>query len=77
MYLHFGSQVRLTGEPKWVGSGTGIIRVHSTKNDKEKRQSPKVGNRRQTDFEFYGYRLTSKILPVEERKEQKREQGFF
>ena len=76
MYLHFGSQVRLTGEPKWAGNGTGIIRVHSTKNDKEKRQSPKVGNWRQVHFRN-NCRLVGRIMPVEEWKEPRRKQGFF
>lgn len=77
MYLHFGSRVQLRVSRNGAENGTGIIRGNSTKNNKQKRQSPKVGNWRHTDSMFYDYRLTSRIMPVEERKGMRCEQGFF
>ena len=60
------------------GDTTGFdFLYNSTKNNKQKRQSPKVGNWRHTDSMFYDYRLTSRIMPVEERKGMRCEQGFF
>ena len=62
---------------EWAVNGSDTFRGNSLKNDKQKRQSPKVGNWRHTDSMFYDYRLTSRIMPVEERKEPRRKHGFF
>ena len=56
---------------------TGIIRGHSTKSDKQKRQSPKAGNWRHAYSVLSDCRLTSRILPVAVRKRSLHEKGFF
>ena len=56
---------------------TGIIRGHSTKNDKQKRQSPIAGNWRHTYSMLSDCRLTSRMLPVAVRKKSLHEQDFF
>jgi hypothetical protein len=59
-----------------VENVTGTIRGYSTRNNKQKRQFPKVGNWRQAHF-FYNCWLVGRIMPMVEYSEPRREQGFF
>lgn len=56
---------------------TETNRDHSTKNDKQKRQSSPRENWHHDDSIVYNCRLTGRIIPVEVRKEQRHQKSFF
>ena len=56
---------------------TETNRDHSTKNDKQKRQSSPRENWHHDDSIVYNCRLTGRIIPVEVCKEQRHQKSFF